>query len=177
MSGTHARLQDVLQYLQLPRDAVPALHAALPGLAECIDALYPRLSPFGAPIATRIRVPAFFQRGLPEFLRTSLRGVSVSDGNLDCVLDQAGQAPTLQQLERGAALVRHVDDFLGDIAQWADQGDAWRPNDAQFVLYPACDVEQKQAFWQGHQDQVLPSPLYTLAHVCKVLIGKTLSML
>ena len=157
MDSTVARLQQVLQYLQVPRDAVPAFRAALPQLADCLEALHSKLAASGVPAGTRIcrePAPAFFQRGLPSFLHGSLRSIRLSDKYAECVPDETGIASTLHQLERGAALVRHIEDFISDIATWAIAGDAWRPSNESFALYPACDLEQKQAFWQGHQEQV-----------------------
>ncbi|BDA51454.1 probable phthiocerol synthesis polyketide synthase type I PpsA at C-terminar half [Coccomyxa sp. Obi] len=58
-------------------------------------------------------------------------------------------------LQDDLALLRHVTDFMSDIAKWGQSGEESVILDQTFSLYPACDIEHEQAFWKSHQEQVI----------------------
>lgn len=97
-----------------------------------------------------------FSNGLPNILRNSFKALEVtSNGVLSIQSVEKVRRRVQEQLEQDLALLRHVSDFIIDVSQWAINGDDWRPNEPDLSLYPACDIQHEQAFWKGHQDQVI----------------------
>ena len=155
MEDASEALASVLSFIQVERDAVPSFLDALHAFADSIDALQVQLAASGvlASSGPKVSCPSFFRNGLPDFLAASLRCTRVSNLYVTCPPHADGVQRTLQLLERDAALVRHVGDFIAEIARWVANGDGWRPSDQDVALYPACEGEQEQAFWQGNQEQ------------------------
>lgn len=158
MEDAGEALAGVLSFIQVEREAVPSFLDALYAFAEAIDALQVQLAASDRLASTGpgLPCPSFFHNGLPSFLAASLRCSRVSGHTVSYTPHAAGAHRTLELLERDAALVRHVGDFIVDIARWAANGDGWRPACHDVALYPACESEQEQAFWQGNQEQACP---------------------
>ncbi len=156
MEEVAGTLQEVLQYMGTSQDDLGHLSRSLVELVSSADALLQtvRRQPEDAGECTA-SAPAYFHNRLPNFISSNLKALQIAkDGHVSCNKAEQEGGRLEQLLQEDLALLRHVTDFVGDIAKWSGTEDQCVPFDEHFSLYPACDIEHEQAFWKSHQEQV-----------------------
>jgi hypothetical protein len=152
-------LHEVLSYLGVPREGIPSYSNSLNELIYCVHELLEKITngqePFSSATCT-VPAPQLFSEHFPNFLQGALLALRRPYyGVLSVSSSEQNQGRLLQQLEQDVALLRHVSDFVQDVAQWTMDGEAWESRNHELSLYPACDVQHEQAFWKAHQEQVI----------------------
>lgn len=149
-------LEAVLQYFDVPIEDATAFTSSLNELVVAADELLlqVRRQP-GRGDGFSVSAPAYFSDRLPNFFQDNFKALRIHEiGRLSCTSLQQHSRPLEQELQDDLALLRHVTDFISDIAKWDQHGVQYVIQDQKFSLYPACDVEHEQAFWKSHQEQV-----------------------
>ena len=168
MKEVAGTLQGVLQYMEVSQDQLREFSEALLQLVASADSLLQavcRQTDGSAKCTTS--APAFFHSKLPNFIRSNLKALQIlENASLTCVRAGHDSRRLEQLLHEDLALLRHVTDFVSDIANWSGHGDGLTPIDESFSLYPACDIEHEQAFWKSHQEQVRDTDRKTLFFLC-----------
>lgn len=167
-------LQAVLHYFDVPiEDARDFLNSLNELVLAAVDLLQQVRRQPGRGDGFSASAPAYFSDRLPNFFQENFRSLIILEyGKLSCVRLQQHSRTLEQVLQDDLALLRHVTDFMSDIAKWGQHGDDLVIPDQPFSLYPACDIEHEQAFWKSHQEQVRDTDrLLFLSCLERALVG------
>ena len=151
-------MDSALQYVGVDASAIVDLCCSIKRTIEILDGWHTRACQPEQPTdCDSFNTPsiAALQLRLPEFLRKSLQSIDI---DLDCQVrlrtQDANRDRLANELSQDLALLRHANNFLQDIARSVtSDGQAYSPG-GSLELFPDCDTENDQAFWQSHQDQV-----------------------
>ncbi len=159
-SAKHASgaMESALQYIGVGTNDVVELCNSLRRTIDIVDGWYTRACQPAQPIDSdsfslaQIQAP---EQRLPEFLQRSLQLIETdSSGQLRLKSHDKNRDRLANELSQDLALLRHAADFVQDIARRVtSDGEAYFPGDS-LELFPVCETEIDQAFWQSHQDQV-----------------------
>ena len=168
-------MESALQYIGVSESNIGELCVLLRGLIAVSESLYTK----ACKSDHRSNNDAFSEPAsqlgeleLPEFLRRSLRVLSIHANGDVCAERPHGSCDRLaNELSKDLALLRHATDFIEDLARCTASNEAQHASASLFELFPACEREDDQLFWRGHQDQVcqdlsteLPHPAFSLSN-------------
>lgn len=162
-------MEAALQNIGINNDDLKDLCECLRQLIEISEGLYSKVSdadhPFDSDSFSRPAHPAL-QAKLPEFLQRELRADFIDfDAELRVEALHGSRDHLASELSKDLALLRHATDFVEDIARCITSDEVLDFATSPLQLFPACESENDQAFWQSHLDQVRDArhilPLYT----------------
>ena len=164
-------MKSALQYIGVNKSNIGELCVFLRGLIAVSESLYTKAcksdhrsnnDAFSAPASQLGKLE------LPVFLQRSLRVLSIhASGELRAERPHGSRDRLANELSKDLALLRHATDFIEDLARCTASSEAQHAPASLFELFPACEREDDQLFWRGHQDQVcqdlstwLPCPAF-----------------
>ena len=151
-------MDSALQYIGVDASEVVKLCNTLERTIDVVEGWYTRACQTEQPIDSdsfsRAPTQALPQR-LPDFLQRSLQLIETDLNGQLCLKSHDGNRDRLaNELSQDLALLRHAADFVQDIARnGTSDGEEYFPS-GSLELFPVCETESDQAFWQSHQDQV-----------------------
>ena len=142
LTGEHVpgNMDSALRYIGVSRDSVGELSASLRQLIKLSERVHTSAESFIGP-ASELQL-----HELPKFFAKHLESISIH---------ATGVLRIENVQEKDLALLRHAADFVEDIARCAASGQTVCSPGAPLELFPVCETENDQAFWQSHQDQVI----------------------
>ena len=151
-------MDSAMRYIGVDANEVVELCDTLRRTIDVVEGWYSGACQTDQPIDSdsfsQAQTQALRQR-LPEFLQSSLQLTETdSSGQLRLKLHDANRDRLANELSQDLALLRHAADFVQDIARSiTSDGEGYFPS-GSLELFPVCETESDQAFWQSHQDQV-----------------------
>ena len=151
-------MDSALRYVGSDANGIIELCSSLKKAIEVLDGWYTKACQSEQPFDSDSLSPpstAALQQRLPQFLQKSLQSIDIgSHGQLRLRTQDGNRDRLANELSQDLALLRHAVDFVQDIARCVtSDGETYSPGDS-LELFPVCDTENDQAFWQSHQDQV-----------------------
>lgn len=151
-------MDSALQYVGVAASEIEDLCSSIKRTIEILDGWHSRACQPDQPTdcdSCNTAPTAALQLRLPEFLQKSLQSIDIGfDCQVRLKTQDANGDRLAHELSKDLALLRHVVNFVQDIARSvASDGQAYSPG-GSLELFPDCDTENDQAFWQSHQDQV-----------------------